>query len=264
MRHNIIIEYRWVRAVATATRLAYKAHYFIAAISTLAAGTFAAGALYIDGKLQLSKDLSSLRRVEQGERNFKTAGGLSLESNRYAESSLVAEGRASCFDLFEQSAKLHPKHEAIWSRESGYTWEQTYRSVCQFVHYFQSKGVRPGDFVALYLMNRPEFMFCWLGLLAIGASPALVNYNLSSRPLLHCIKISGSHLMIVDGEDSCVLRVQEVQRKLEDATMEVVFIGNDMKSIVSSMPATPPPRQLRQRRMPLGLLYTRYDLSSVA
>jgi acyl-CoA synthetase (AMP-forming)/AMP-acid ligase II len=176
------------------------------------------------------------------------------------ESCLVAEGRASCFDLFEQSAKLHPQHEAIWSRERAYTWEQSYRSVCQYAHYLQGKGVIAGDFVALYLMNRPEFMFCWLGLLAIGASPALVNYNLASKSLLHCIQVSGSHLMIVDDEDSCVRRVREVQKVLDDASVEVVFMGGDMKSIVSSMPATPPPRSLRQKKTPLGLLYTRYDL----
>lgn len=170
----------------------------------------------------------------------------------------VAEKRASCFDLLEQSAKLHSNHEAIWSREGRYTWEQTYRSVCQYAHYFQSKGVKPGDIVAMYMMNRPEFLFGWLGLLAIGASPALVNYNISSGPLLHCIKISGSHLMVVDDEDSCAQRVREVQKELQDAAaVEVVFMTQDMESSVASMPVAPPPRHLRQGRTPLGLLYTR-------
>lgn len=169
------------------------------------------------------------------------------------------EGRASCFDLFEQSAKLYSNHEAIWYRDCKYTWEQAYQNVCQYAHYLQHKGVQPGDFVALYLMNRPEFLFCWLGLLAIGASPALINYNISSGPLLHCIKISGAQRVIVDDEESCVQRVQEVQKELEDAAVEVLYMGSKMDAIVASMPITPPVRQLRQKRTPLGLLYTRYD-----
>lgn len=169
----------------------------------------------------------------------------------------VAENRASCFDLFEQSARLHSNHEAIWSREARYTWDQTYRSVCRYAHYLQSKGVKPGDIVAMYMMNRPEFLFCWIGLLAIGAAPALINYNNSSSALLHCLKISGSHLMVVDDEDSCSQRIREVKKELEDAAVEVVFMTYDMESSIASMPVTPPPRHLRQRRTPLGLLYTR-------
>ena len=233
-----------------------------AAVSAAAAAAAIAGALYIDAKLQLSKDWTSTQRVAQGERNFKRAGELLILAKKMCASCskappLVAEKRASCFDLFEQSAKLHSIHEAIWSREGRHTWEQTYRSVCQHAHYLQSKGVKPGDIVAMYMMNRPEFLFGWLGLLAIGASPALVNYNISSRPLLHCINISGSRLMLVDDEDSCAQRIREVQEELADAGVEIVFMTHDIESSVASMPITPPPSHLRRRRTPLGLLYTR-------
>jgi hypothetical protein len=63
--------------------------------------------------------------------------------------------------------------------------------------------------------------------------------------------------MIVDGEESCVRRVRELQKELENAGVEVVFMTKDMKSLVSLMPVTSPPRHLRQRKTPLGLLYTR-------
>jgi acyl-CoA synthetase (AMP-forming)/AMP-acid ligase II len=117
--------------------------------------------------------------------------------------------------------------------------------------------VAPGEIVAMYLMNRPEFMFCWLGLLAIGASPALVNYNLSYDVLMHCIQIAGARLMVVDPDESCVRRVQEVSTKLDAAGVEVIVLREDIQAAISSLSDTPPLRRLRQKRTPLGLLYTR-------
>lgn len=73
-RNRIAIKFPWVRAVANVIFHTCKTHGFTAAISALVAGAIAAGALYVDGKLQLSKDLSSLGRVAQGDGNFRAAG----------------------------------------------------------------------------------------------------------------------------------------------------------------------------------------------
>jgi hypothetical protein len=51
----------------------YTDEFSMAAVSAAAAGTSAVGALYMDGMLQLSKDISSIHRVSQGEQNFKRA-----------------------------------------------------------------------------------------------------------------------------------------------------------------------------------------------
>jgi len=48
--------------------------------------------------------------------------------------------------------------------------------------------------------NKPEFIFIWLGLLSIGAVPALINYNLTTKPLLHCIQAANAKLLIFDSE----------------------------------------------------------------
>ena len=56
------------------------------------------------------------------------------------------------------------------------------------------------DHVAMDFTNKPEFMFVWLGLLSIGAVPALINFNLTSKPLLHCITAAEAKLFIFDSE----------------------------------------------------------------
>lgn len=47
-------------------------------------------------------------------------------------------------------------------------------------------------------MNRPEMLFIWLGLWSIGAYPALINYNLTGAPLIHCLATSTARIVFVD------------------------------------------------------------------
>ena len=49
-------------------------------------------------------------------------------------------------------------------------------------------------------MNSEKFIFMWLGLWAIGAKPAFINYNLTGKALAHCIRVSTSRLMFIDME----------------------------------------------------------------
>jgi len=48
--------------------------------------------------------------------------------------------------------------------------------------------------------NKPALLFVWLGLLSIGAVPALINFNLTSNSLLHCITIADAKLLLFDSE----------------------------------------------------------------
>jgi acyl-CoA synthetase (AMP-forming)/AMP-acid ligase II len=111
--------------------------------------------------------------------------------------------------LFEESALRHGSEESIWSREGCYTWNQAYDRVNQYGHWFLSYGVKPGDLVAFYLTDSPDFVFAWFGLLSIGAAPAFIDYNLSGKALLHCLKISGAMLVLVDEAATLQARIEE-------------------------------------------------------
>lgn len=78
--------------------------------------------------------------------------------------------RLSCYSFFETTVQKYADVVAIWSREGVYTWREAHDRVCQYAAYFLELGVRPGDLVAFYLENSPEFLFAWLGLFAIGIS----------------------------------------------------------------------------------------------
>jgi acyl-CoA synthetase (AMP-forming)/AMP-acid ligase II len=81
---------------------------------------------------------------------------------------LVKNNHQSCFNFFEEIIPRYPNALAIWSRERTYTWQETQDRVYQYAAYFLKLGIRPGQLVAFYLKNAPEYMIAWLGLWAIG------------------------------------------------------------------------------------------------
>lgn len=109
-------------------------------------------------------------------------------------------------------------------------------------------------------MNSPDFMFVWLGLWAVGAAPALINYNLGGKALLHCLKISGAKVLLVDSDKDLQGRINEVRSEIEgELGMRCVTL-TDAKSEIARLPAQRPGNELRDNvkgsdRM--CLLYTR-------
>jgi acyl-CoA synthetase (AMP-forming)/AMP-acid ligase II len=174
----------------------------------------------------------------------------------------VKEKRTSLYYLFEKAVKHRANRECIWSREGCYTWNQAYDRVNQYGHWFLAQGVRPRDLVAFYMQNSPDFIFAWLGLWSIGAAPAMINYNLSGKALLHCLKISGAKLMLIDYD-------QELRNRIDDVGTEIVnelgitpvVIGKDFKRELLAMTAERPEDTYRadvQGNWPICLFYTRY------
>jgi fatty-acyl-CoA synthase len=60
------------------------------------------------------------------------------------------------------------------------------------------QGIEKCETVCLLMPNRPEYLAIWLGLTRIGAVVALINTNLTSAALAHCITVAGPRHIIVD------------------------------------------------------------------
>src|SRR5579859_3799922 len=113
------------------------------------------------------------------------------------------------------------------------------------------------DHVAVDFTNKPDLLFIWLGLLCIGAVPALINFNLTSKPLAHCITVADAKLFIFDSEIAS--NVQAIQDSLKDAQIRSICLVDPSstptdlswtetleQSTISSQPTTRPPDSLRQ------------------
>ena len=92
-------------------------------------------------------------------------------------------------DIFAETVQNNGDKVAFIFEDKQWTFKEADSYCNQVANYFQSIGYKKGDVVALFMENRPEFVFFWLGLNKIGVISALINHNLKKDPLSHCISI---------------------------------------------------------------------------
>jgi acyl-CoA synthetase (AMP-forming)/AMP-acid ligase II len=136
--------------------------------------------------------------------------------------------------------------------------------VYQYAAFFLSLGIRPGDIVAVYLHNSPEYLLAWFGLLSIGCCMAAINNNLTSDALVHCVKISGATIMLLDDDRGCQERVLSEGSRLEgELGMQILTLTEDVKAKIAALEAKRPDDSYRDRvrsDSPIALVYTRWDM----
>ncbi|KAF1974542.1 acetyl-CoA synthetase-like protein [Bimuria novae-zelandiae CBS 107.79] len=216
-------------------------------MAATAAGLVAAGsalAAYLNAKYHIGQDIKVIRHVLRARRHYER---------------LVEENRASLWYHFAPHASLHPHALCIWSRGKSYTWAQAHDRAVQWAQLFLSKGAQAGDVVAIYLINSADFMLVWLGLLCIGAAPALLNYNLRGEALVHCVRISGAKLILVDGDQEISGRWGEVEGGMREMGVEGVVVTPSLLSQIDSIEAIDPGDSYRagvKGTSPMSLMYT--------
>lgn len=161
--------------------------------------------------------------------------------------------------LFEDAVKQKGDAEAIWSHGECLSYNQAYARVHQYAQWFLSQGIQAEDMVIFYMVNSPDFMCAWLGLMAIGAAPALVNTNLASKALIHCVDIAKAPLLLADGDDEMLGRLEGVRPDLEATGHRIVKV-KDVRGHILGLDPIRPANLLRktvQPTSPMALAYTR-------
>ncbi|KAK5139684.1 hypothetical protein LTR04_003406, partial [Oleoguttula sp. CCFEE 6159] len=205
------------------------------------AGTSAAAA-YLDAKFHIKKDAKTLWNLYSAERHWKKASG---------------ENRTSLWYQFEnQVYRLPATEQCIWSRDGTYTWLETHAQCCRYAQFFLSHNVQPGELVAFYLQNSAEFMFAMLGSWAVGCAPAMINYNLGGDGLVHCLKLSGSKIILVDEDSECRARIEAVRDRIEgELGMKIVVLDHALKAEINASEPKRPEEKYRQNvtgEFPIG------------
>ena len=112
----------------------------------------------------------------------------------------LANDRLNPFYILEEHAQssLGDKTFLIYDGRN-WTYKEVYVTALKYGTWFKTKhNVKSKEIVAINFMNSEKFIFLWLGLWAIGAKPAFINYNLTDKALVHCIKVSTARLVLVD------------------------------------------------------------------
>lgn len=171
----------------------------------------------------------------------------------------MEETRLSPYYFFEKHAQTLPNQECIWSRAGSYTWAEAYYRANQYAQWFLRNGVQPGDLVAFFMANSPEFVLAWMGLWAIGAAPALINHNLTRQALLHCLDIADTKLILAEGADSLLERLESIRDELSAEGVRIIKLAEARPEEINTTRGERPGDELRAGVRPnsaFGLFYT--------
>ena len=80
------------------------------------------------------------------------------------------------------------------------TWRELNAHANRYAAALRALGLVRGDAVSLVMENRIEFLTTLIALNKLGVIAALINTNLTGRPLIHCINITGSRMCIFGEE----------------------------------------------------------------
>ena len=122
--------------------------------------------------------------------------------------------------LEDQAQSRYANRTFIMYEGKEWSFKETYEIALKYGAWLKAKhGVKPREVVAMNFTNSSTFAFMWLGIWSIGALPAFINYNLTGKPLLHCVKTSSARLLFVDRE------LDTLTPELVDAASSADFRG---------------------------------------
>ncbi|KAL2060697.1 hypothetical protein VTL71DRAFT_9338 [Oculimacula yallundae] len=148
--------------------------------------------------------------------------------------------KLSTFYLLESHALgKQANHPLLIFEGRSWTYKEVYDTALKYGQWLKNvHGIKPKEIVAMDFMNSDKFIFIWMGLWAIGAKPAFINYNLSGKALAHCIRVAKANLVLIDPQVSENVS-QEVQDELQGIRFEV-FTPEIEASILTMQPKREP------------------------
>jgi long-chain acyl-CoA synthetase len=108
-------------------------------------------------------------------------------------------GNMNLASALAQAAQINSQKTAIFWGEREYSFDEILRLTGRVAGYLQHKmGVKPGDRVALWLKNCPEFVPALFGALQAGAVVVPVNNFLKPAEVTFLLRDAGANLLITD------------------------------------------------------------------
>lgn len=103
-------------------------------------------------------------------------------------------------DRLEEQARRFGDRDFVVYGDRRYSYAEVDARANQVAHALQARGLRCGDVCALAMENRPEFFFYWFGLAKLGVVTAVINTQVTGRPLVHALETTQACAAIVGEE----------------------------------------------------------------
>lgn len=125
----------------------------------------------------------------------------------------------------EETVRRYPQHTAVIFEGRSLTWQELNALGNQYAGALRDTGLRRGDTASLIMENRIEFLASLIAMNKLGITAALINTNLTGKPLIHCLKITDSRVCIFGAE--CAGAIDSIHNDAELAGIENYLIVPD-------------------------------------
>ena len=146
--------------------------------------------------------------------------------------SLPPETRDCLSAQLEKTARKYPNRTAVIFEGKTLTWRELNAMGNQYARALLELGLRRGDTASIFMENRIEFLASFIALNKLGVTAALINTNLTAKPLVHCLNITNSRFCVF-GEE----RLEAVAEVRKDPACESI----DQFFFVADTSQTAPP-----------------------
>lgn len=116
-------------------------------------------------------------------------------------------------DDIEASVDAHRDRVVFWFEGQSQTYAEFDARANRIAHWALAQGFKPGDAVAIYMENCPDFVATWFGLSKVGVISALINNNLEGNGLAHCVNIGAVKAVIASS--NIAERVRNISDQLD-------------------------------------------------
>ena len=142
--------------------------------------------------------------------------------------------------LLDNAAKKHASREALTFEGNRWTFSECKAEADKVAKGLMAYGVRPGDRVAIWMTNRPEWIFAMFAIAKVGACIVPLNTRYRTDDVSYTVKQSRSTMLIsldASGPIDYLSMVSEAAPDIENGTAEelelaqfpelrrVVFLG---------------------------------------
>jgi fructoselysine-6-P-deglycase FrlB-like protein len=89
----------------------------------------------------------------------------------------------------------------------------------------------------------------------------MINYNLSGKALMHCLRVAGSKLILVDEDPELRKRIEDARDEIEGLGNRIVVLDNELRRQIDGKSEERPGDEFRegvQGNWPMSIFYTRF------
>jgi len=133
-------------------------------------------------------------------------------------------------ELLEGSAARYPDRTAIVFGDSRLSYGQVDAAACQVANLLASRGIRPGDKVALSMPNLPYFTIAYFGILKAGATVVPLNVLLKAREVAYHLRDSDARAYVAF-EGTADLPIGDTARAATEGTEVALYVVDPAREL---------------------------------